>query len=246
MRTRHRGAEPELGWTGSPSRTLALSGTPAVALARPSHSVPVTRPRAEQLVVNVGGASSSRPRPRQQSWTDRRPPRPPAGLANDDDNPTATVSASGERRQRRAADRPPVEIPGSRGPGAGAPADPSRGIAVAVPPSGVRCFIGGVGALVVTAIASRFGISDLGVGLIPVAGVLFAVAAARRITRQRPDGALRWGQWLILGVCAKLAASYLRYLTLLVGYKGVGTPPRTTSSAGSSRWPGPARGPIRC
>ena len=56
---------------------------------------------------------------------------------------------------------------------------------------------------------------------VPLAGVLLAVAASRRIARLRPDEA--WvGRWLVLGVLAKITSSYLRYLTLVVGYEGVG------------------------
>ena len=171
----------------------------------------VTRPRAEGLARTPEG-SNGHARARQQRWSEHRPPRP------------APVPRNGG--------------PGGPGPDGGSPAEPPaeptdsdgrlpppdgarRGITTAVAASGVRLFIGGVGLLVATAIGSRFGIDYLGVAFVPIAALLFAVAASRRITRTHPDES--WvGRWLIIGVLAKITASYVRYLTLVVGYEGNG------------------------
>ena len=218
--TRRRSAEPDDGWTGSPSRALARARPPAVALARLLPNAPVTRPRAGLLAVGAGGAASSARSAvpaRQERWTAHRPRHLPAGATKGDD--THDGNDVGDRED--AGEGGPPIVPPVAVPGAGAAAERSRGIPVAVAPSGVRFCIGGLALLVVTAIATRIGISALGVALIPAAAVLFAVAAERRITRLRPEE--HWvGQWLVIGVIAKVAASYLRYLTLVVSYEGVG------------------------
>jgi hypothetical protein len=61
----------------------------------------------------------------------------------------------------------------------------------------------------------------VGIVFVPATAVLLTMAAARRIAHRRADEA--WiGRWLVAGVAVKLLASYLRYLTLVDGYEGIG------------------------
>jgi hypothetical protein len=94
-------------------------------------------------------------------------------------------------------------------------------VAAAPPKSGVSLFIVGMGLLVITAISAQMGFNNLGIATVPIAGLVFAVSAARRITRVRPDES--WvGRWLVIAVLAKVLASYLRYFTLVSSYEGNG------------------------
>jgi Uncharacterised nucleotidyltransferase len=123
---------------------------------------------------------------------------------------------------------PPHDGPPANGAGAGSEPTPAPAIGDATeglnaPPeeTGVRFFSGGMAALLVCAFITRLGFPHAGVVLVPLAGMLFALAASRRIKRCYPDEA--WvGRWLVLGVAVKLAASYVRYLTLIIGYEGQG------------------------
>jgi len=86
--------------------------------------------------------------------------------------------------------------------------------------SGVGYFIVGALLLVVVVVASQLGGTSQGVVLVPVAGVLLAVAAGRRIVRRHPDEP--WmTSWLVLGTLAKIAACYAHYYNITVTYGGV-------------------------
>ena len=68
--------------------------------------------------------------------------------------------------------------------------------------------------------ASRGGnMTSAGSLVVPIVGLLFASAAAIWQTRRHPDEPFLL-RWLVLAVVAKLVASYLRYITLVVGYEG--------------------------
>ncbi len=91
-----------------------------------------------------------------------------------------------------------------------APDDNGKGLAVT-----------GAALLVLAMVGPQLGIGFLGLVLVPAAALLSRVAAYRSIARRRPDEA--WiGRFLVLGVVVKLLASFLRYLTLIVGYESRG------------------------
>ena len=112
----------------------------------------------------------------------------------------------------------PAHPPGHRTPRANSTGDTR---APRPAPNGLAFgFAGGV-LLAITVVGVQLGANGHGVVLVPLAGILLALAASRRIARLHPDEA--WvGRWLVLGVVAKLTASYLAYLTLVQGYEGVG------------------------
>lgn len=108
------------------------------------------------------------------------------------------------------------------------PDRPIVGLDTEKPSTGVGYCVFAVTLLSVAAISARLGLNMSPV-LIPAAALMFAVSASRRIRRRHPDE--QWvGRWLVYGVLAKLTASYLRYLTLVVGYEGVG------DATGYDRW----------
>lgn len=86
--------------------------------------------------------------------------------------------------------------------------------------NGVAFGVAGGALLTITAIGSQIGANSLGVVLVPMAGVLLAAAASRRIARLHPDE-LWVGRWLVLAVVAKVAASYFRYQTITNEYGGI-------------------------
>ena len=152
-------------------------------------------------------ARSRRAGARQDGWSRARPPR---------GEPVPAVAA------RAAVDGDPPGVEASDAVSA-EPVDAARQgvLGEVVPATGVWWAAAGLALLVTTAVAAQLGVDNLGVVSVPLAGVLLAVAASRRIARRRPDEA--WvGRWLVLGVVAKLTASYLRYVTLVVSYEGVG------------------------
>ena len=68
--------------------------------------------------------------------------------------------------------------------------------------------------------ASRGGnMTSAGSLVVPIVGLLFASGAAIWQTRRHPDEPFLL-RWLVLAFVAKLVASYLRYITLVVGYEG--------------------------
>ncbi len=179
------------------------SSVPAqVMLApRPPVELVTRRPSAEALAA-VGPTTRLHPRPRsrQERWSDKRAPRPGAGVA-----PPAPPGAPGDGS---GTDAPP-------------PPEPVAPGAASLPEGGLRLALVGVGVLFLTALVARLGIDFMGLVLVPAAGIVFAVAAGRTIARRRPDEA--WiGRFLVLGVVVKVVASYVRYLTLVGSYDGQG------------------------
>ena len=74
--------------------------------------------------------------------------------------------------------------------------------------------------LAITIAGAQFGIDNLAVVFVPLAGILLAGAAARRIARLHPDEV--WvGRWLVLAVVVKIGASWFRYDTVVNGYGGI-------------------------
>jgi hypothetical protein len=89
-------------------------------------------------------------------------------------------------------------------------------------PYGHSAFIVAASLVVATLIATRLlGNEGVGVFLLPVAGIFFAVSFGQRCVRVHPDEPFL-PQLLLLGVLAKLAASYGRYLTFNDAYNGAG------------------------
>ncbi len=176
-----------------------------VALARASLSAAAVE--HAQLRPRATTRDTTGPVSRQQRWAAARPPRPVAGDAD-----------------RGGARTPPPRPPGGEprpGPGAPEPATGPTTAPAAAYETGTRYFVGGVVALLLTAAIARTGIAFSGVVLVPVAGLLFAMAMARRLARTRPDEA--WvGDWLIAGVVVKILASLFRYYTLVSSYNGNG------------------------
>jgi len=150
---------------------------------------------APSSVPTNRSGSIAGPRSRQEQWSAARPAR-------------------GGARSEPAA-RAPAR-PEGPAPAPATPVDPShRGAS----PGGL--VIAGIAVLALAGLAARVGINASGIVLVPAAGLLFAWATASHLARHRPEEA--WvGRWLILGVAVKVAASYARYLTLIVGYEGVG------------------------
>ncbi len=91
-----------------------------------------------------------------------------------------------------------------------------------VPPGGVvGPAVIGVGILLVAAGIAQAGIDSAGPWLVPVGALFLAAAAGRALRRRHPDEP--WlGQWLLAGTAFKLLVSFLRYLTVVIGYGGGG------------------------
>lgn len=189
-------------------RTTSAAVPPTVGPAR-RHAAALPRP--ERLTREDAARWHPQP-PKQQRWSDERPARaegaPPAGGGHGSDGPPD--------------DGPPPDPSGDGVAQAPFGLTPEQiDLAVAPERSGVPLFAFGIGLLAATVVAAQLGITSLGIASVPLAAVLLALATSRRIRRVHPDEA--WvGRWLVLGVVAKLTASYLRYLTLVVGYEGVG------------------------
>ncbi len=115
----------------------------------------------------------------------------------------ATVAAAAERRRD------------------GGRASGRTGTRLAAVGSGAPMCVGGILVLLAATCLARVGVDWSGVVLVPLAGILFAMSLWRHLERTRPAEA--WvGRWMVLGVVAKIAASYFRYTTLVSSYKGVG------------------------
>ncbi|MGH9227169.1 MAG: nucleotidyltransferase family protein, partial [Acidimicrobiales bacterium] len=197
--------------SGDSLPTLAL-GAPAAAARLPA----VSRPTA-------GTLQRAGPVSRQEAWSRARPPRQRATTNGNGPNPQGAGGGGGTQASDNGDGQGGGDDDGS-GPPAASPAsdhDPTRGTAPAAPPrNGVAFGVAGGALLGITAIGSQIGNNDLGVVLVPLAALLLASAASRRITRLRPDEA--WvGRWLVLAVAVKLGASYFRYHTALVSYGGI-------------------------
>jgi Uncharacterised nucleotidyltransferase len=187
-----------------------------------------TRPSESSLArvdrrATVGGPGRAAPASRQEAWSRARPPRQGGANGTNGRGPSAG-SGGGGHASENGDGQGGGDDDGSGPPagGAGAPADHVRGTAAAPPArNGVAFGVAGGALLAITVVGVQLGANGPGVVLVPLAGILLALAASRRITRLHPDEA--WvGRWLVLGVLVKLTASYLAYLTLIQGYEGVG------------------------
>jgi hypothetical protein len=160
------------------------------------------------------------PSSRQEAWSRVRPPR--AGATGNSNGRNPDGSGRGD-----ATDNGDGQGGGDddgSGPPAGSPTaghDPAPGTArAAPPPNGLALGLAAGALLAITAVGSQVGSTKLGVVRVPLAGILLAMAASRRIARLRPDEA--WvGRWLVLAVVVKIGASYFRYRTAVVSYGGV-------------------------
>jgi hypothetical protein len=203
-----------------------------VVAARPGASVALDkRPMGSSLPTvdrraAVGDDGRLVPASRQEAWSRARPPRQRGVNSTNGSNGSGARVASGGGSGHDGDDRD-----GQRGddddsgPPAGGPhaaADPTRGTGGAPRArNGLAFGVTGGALLAITVGGAQLGASGHGVVLVPLAGILLALAASRRIARLRPDEA--WvGRWLVVGVVAKLTAAYLAYLTLVQGYEGVG------------------------
>ena len=101
---------------------------------------------------------------------------------------------------------------------------PDRHTQIARPVSpgnpGAPAIIGGAFLLAAVG-ASMAGVNAAGPFLIPIGAVFFAASIGRVLLRRHPDEP--WlGRFLIAGTAFKLVVSYLRYLTVVIGYGGGG------------------------
>jgi hypothetical protein len=204
------------------------NGTDPVVRARPSGALPVlardASPGSALPIVSrrvAGALEPAAPTSRQEMWRRVRPPRQTAATNGNGRSPH---TSAGNGRAGDNADGEGGGDDDGSGPPAGPAAtdgDPTRGTVVATPArSGLAFGIAGAALLTITAVGSQLGRNNLGVVLVPLAGLLLATAASRRITRMRPDEA--WvGRWLVLAVIVKIGASYYRYHTAFNVYGGV-------------------------
>jgi hypothetical protein len=189
----------------------------------PALPAPVTEPPLPTLSRQPAG-TLERPAAasRQEAWSRARPPRQNASSNGNDRSPHASGGGTGDHA-RDNGDREGGDDDGS-GPPDRSPApqrDPTRGTARAAPPrNGLAFGIAGGALLVITVVGTQLGTNSLGVALVPLAGLLLAGAAARRIARLHPDEG--WvGRWLVLAVVVKVGASWFRYHTAVNAYGGV-------------------------
>jgi hypothetical protein len=196
------GTPPSPDPSGSGRPLPVLSRQPAGALERP------TAPSRQE--------AWSRARPARQRAPQKRNGRSPhspggaGGRGGDNGQSRGADDDDGSGPANGSSDGSPTSDRGPRA-GTGATAPPRKGLALGVTAGAL---------LTVAAIGSQLGNKNLGVVLVPAAGLLLAGAASRRIARLRPDEA--WvGRWLMVAVVAKLAASYYRYHTTFSTYGGV-------------------------
>lgn len=193
-----------------PPRHREGSRLPMVSL-----SEPLERPSDASPVETF--SRSRMPAPVLLARTTGQPIEPARPSTTGSDTGTAAVDRSSD-------DAGPTEIGESTADDDPASADGAERVGLGraqalTPPT--PWLIAGVGLLVSTMISTQLGVMDVGIVAVPVAGMLLAVATARYVTRHRPEEA--WiGRWLVLGVCAKLVASCIRYFTLVNAYEGVG------------------------
>lgn len=197
--------------TDFPARPMTQSARPVATIARIRPSVDLASVVTTKRPAHRATSDSATPTlpSRQERWRQARPRQPSA----DPPRPLVTTAEGGTPPHDLPP--PPVPIPNDSEPSSrrhddGRPTETGTGLAIS-----------GVAALIATAVGTRLGINFAGVILVPVAGILFAVAMARHIARIRPDE--KWvGSWLVLGVVVKIAASYARYFTLVSSYGGNG------------------------
>ena len=209
----------------TPVRLDPAIGVPeVVALASRTAYRPVALTRAveeERAARPDTRPATTGARSRQDRWTNARPSR----LQDDPGGPARPPSPP-------AISPPPPPPPPPGPPGRGTEAvdgpppnsdgrTPAAPLASGPAPKAVGPLVGGIAVLALTAIGARLGVDASGVVLVPIAALLLAWAASLHIARRRPDE--DWvGRWLLLGTLVKIAASYARYLTLTIGYEGVG------------------------
>jgi hypothetical protein len=136
-------------------------------------------------------------------WSYQRPEVPPAPRPEEDAGAGAVAPVGGE---------PPVLSAAAVGVGGGArPRGTATAATIAALLLGVGILIGRVGSSIAPALAC-----------IEIAAVvLCAGVVGPRVARLHPDEG--WvGRWLAWGVVAKIFASHVRFLTLQVGYEGLG------------------------
>ncbi|HKA84574.1 MAG TPA: hypothetical protein VKD21_11960, partial [Acidimicrobiales bacterium] len=179
------------------------------------------RPLPVLALAPNGTPERAGPSSRQESWSRARPPRRGEAGSRNGRNPQG--SGPGDHAGDNGDGQGGGEDDGS-GPPAGSPGG-EQGLAqgaapAAPPPNGVGLSFAAGALLAITAVGSQIGTTKLGVLLVPLAGILLAMAASRRIARLRPDEA--WvGRWLVVAVVVKIGASYFRYRTAVVSYGGV-------------------------
>jgi hypothetical protein len=205
--------------TNPPPITQPVGSLPAGARETPpsGSALPILSRRPGGTLERAAPAS------RQEAWSRARAPRQAAATNGHGRSPHALGDAGGGHADDNGGGQGGGDDDGS-GPPAGAPApkdDPTRGTAPASPPhNGIAFAVAGAALLTTTVVGSQLGANNLGVVLVPLAGLLLAGAASRRIARLRPDEA--WvGRWLVLAVVVKLGASYFRYHTIQNTYGGV-------------------------
>ena len=209
----------------SPPPTVAPEPRPAglpVPLGYEQHSAG----RLSQAVSRQTAGTLERPGPvsRQDAWSRARPPRQGPSTNGNGRSPHGSSGGAGHAGGGDNGDGRGGGDDDGPGPPAGSPAsdhDPARATGPTPPArSGVAFGMAGGALLAITAVGSQLGMDSLGVVLVPLAGLLLAGAASRRIARLRPDEA--WvGRWLVLAVVVKLGASYVRYHTIVNDYGGV-------------------------
>jgi hypothetical protein len=205
----------------TPATPLPPAPSPGPLATVAFDSRPASSPlRTVGPAAGPGTLERAAPPSRQDAWTRARPPRQRAANGSNGRGPDRSAGGAGGDRDGQGngdddGSGPPADT-SATGP------DPTRGTGAAPPPgNGLAFGFAGGALLAITAISSQLGANNVGVVLVPLAALLLAGAASRRIARRRPDEA--WvGRWLVLGVLAKLTASYLAYLTLVQGYEGVG------------------------
>jgi hypothetical protein len=214
------------------SRLETLSAPPPalpVVATKSVAPVPVARPSGASLPTfdrraTGGDPGHAAPASRQQTWSRARPPRQGGANGTNGRGPDATSGGSGDHASENDDGQRGGDDDGSGPPagGAGAAADHLRAMGAAPPArNGLAFGVAGGVVLAITVAGVQLGANGHGAVLVPLAAILLALAASRRITRLHPDEA--WvGRWLVLGVAAKLTASYVAYLTLVQSYEGVG------------------------
>lgn len=124
------------------------------------------------------------------------------------------------------SDPEPAPVDVADGASGGAePEDATRRLGLAVrgdeAPPAMGLALGGTLALILAIIAGRLDVIVPVRALVPLGVILLLVATARITARRHPDESWLAG-WLVAGVFVKLGASYARYLTLTIGYGGIG------------------------
>lgn len=219
---RSLGALQEVGGTltPAPAHVPALPAADAVPpgelatvnLAGRSTPSPVRTAHRNGTLHPAGSVTAGR----QGAWTSARPPR----------QGTSRERSPGETGSSRnsAGDRSDDDSDGPGPPAGVSASDPTSNARTSASPStrkGLALGVTGGTLLVATSILSRVGNDTAGTWLVPLAGLLLAGAAARRIGRRHPGE--DWvGRWLVLAVAVKLTAAYLRYQVLVNEYEGVG------------------------